>query len=112
MQGAAVVAGAGGLATSLVHPRQAGRQHGASRNELLQAAVEHPADLRRVARDTHRWAPGNSGKAPFLPAKARKSKSAKKKRAPGGAGRFKGSSTLDLRCRQGATNSLFLRAAS
>src|SRR4051812_35351863 len=65
VQRAAVMAGAGGLATAFVHPRQGGRQHRASRGELLQATVQHPADLRRVARDTHRRAPGISGKPLF-----------------------------------------------
>jgi hypothetical protein len=62
VQRAAVVAGAGGLTAAFVDSREAGCQHGASGGELLEAAVEHPADLRRVARDTHRGAPGTSGK--------------------------------------------------
>src|SRR4051812_2060538 len=65
VQRAAVVAGTGGPATALLDARRGGRQHGSGRHQLLQSAVEHPADLRRVARDTHRGAPGTSGKMIF-----------------------------------------------
>src|SRR4051795_9060024 len=81
VQRAAVVAGTGGPATALLDARRGGRQHGSGRHQLLQSAVEHPADLRRVARDTHRGAPGTSGKKEVLPAEARKTRGAKKKKS-------------------------------
>src|SRR5262249_62185903 len=62
MQRAAVVAAAGGRATAFVHQLETRRQHGASGNHLLEAALQHPSDRGGVARDTHRWTPRTPGK--------------------------------------------------
>jgi hypothetical protein len=62
VQRPAVMAGAGGLPAAFVHLGEAGGQDRASRDKLLEAAVQHPADQRGVARDVHRRAPGISGK--------------------------------------------------
>jgi hypothetical protein len=111
VQRAAVMAAAGGLATAFVHPRQSGRQHRASRGESLQATVQHPADPRRVARDTHRRAPGISGKPMLYRGRPEKPEVRRKKSLPGRTSRLNRACTLDLRYRQRATNSVFLRAA-
>jgi hypothetical protein len=53
-----MVAVAGRLSTAFAHLHEAGRQDGASRNQLLEPTVQHPADQGGVAGDTHGWAPG------------------------------------------------------
>ena len=96
MQGAAVVATAGGLSAAFVHLGQAGHQEGARGNQLLESALQHAADLGGVARHTHGWTPGTSGKCLFTPARARKTRGAKKKRMPGEAKHLNCGLTLDL----------------
>ncbi len=58
VQRPAVVAGARRLSALFVHLRQAGRQHRTCRRQLLQAALQHPPDLRWMARHAHDGAPG------------------------------------------------------
>src|SRR6516165_2174897 len=110
VQGAAMVAGAGGLATALGYAVEAGRQEGAGRDQLLESALEHPADQGRAAGDTHGWALGTSGKRMLYRERPEKPGVRRKKRTPGEAERLKGHPTPELRRCQGATNSSFLRA--
>ena len=110
VQRAAVMAGAGRLAAAFVHPREAGRQDGAGGHKLLESPVQHPTDQCRVAGNTHGWAPRTSGIWRLHRKRAKKPVVRRKKFSPGEADRLNGSSTLDLCCRQGATNFLFLRA--
>ena len=104
MQWATVVAGAGRLAAAFLHLGQAGRQQRASRDQLLQSPGEHPTDQRGVARNMHRWAPGTSGKSTLYRERPEKPDLRRKKVGAVEAEQFNSGSTLDLRCRQGATN--------
>ena len=62
MQRAAVVAASRRAGRSVCSRDQAGRQHGASRDHLLEPAVQHPADQGGVARAHASMGPGTSGK--------------------------------------------------
>ncbi len=110
VQRAAVMAGAGRLAAAFVHLHEAGRQDGAGGNKLLESPVQHPADQCRVAGNTHGWAPRTSSTSTLYRKRPEKPAVRRKKFSPGEADRLNGSSTLDLCCRQGATNFLFLGA--
>jgi len=105
-----VMAGTRRLAAAFADLTEAGGKDGTGWRELLESAGEHPANLRRVTRHTHGRAPETSGKYLFYREWAKKSPVRRNYLAGSGASARKIKCKLNLRYRQGATNSLFLTA--
>ncbi len=112
VQRAAVMAGAGRLAAVFVHLHEAGRQDGAGGNKLLRA-VGLASGGRVSGGWEHAWMGTRTPRTSTLYRKRPEKPAVRRKKfSPGEADRLNGSSTLDLCCRQGATNFLFLGAAT
>ena len=65
VQAAVASPGTRRLTAAFMHFRKAGGKDLTGGRELLEAAREHPADLRRVTRHTHDWAPETAYKYLF-----------------------------------------------
>ena len=108
---AAMLAGAGRLATAFVDQSQSGSKDGAFRRHLLEAAVDHALDDGRLAWHVHSNPRGSLVYSNYT-RKSAKNHGCEEKIANRGKQVTQAQSKLRLRSCKGATNPLFVRAAN